>query len=302
MYDVIIIGAGPAGLTAAIYAARFGLSTLILEKQMPGGQLYLTETIENYPGFKKPVLSSELGENMRVQAETFGAKIISEEVKELSGKSPFKVKTDENTYESKTIIIATGVLPKTLNVAGEDKLRAKGISYCGICDAPLFRDKDIVVVGGGNTAVEEALLLARFAKSIKLLHRRDELRAVKILQKRLLGNSKIEVLWNTVAEEFIGENKLEAVKIKNVKTQNITQVSADGAFIFVGAEPQTSFLKKTFKLDKEGFIKTKDDLSTSMKGIFVSGDCRSGAWRQVVVACSEGALAASAADKYLQIK
>lgn len=302
MHDVIIIGAGPAGLAAGIYSGRFGLKTLVLEKQLAGGQLFLTESIENYPGFKKPVSSSELGENMRVQAETFGAKIISEEVKEISGKSPFKVKTDDNTYESKAIIIATGVLPKTLNVPGEDKLRARGISYCGICDAPLFKDKDIVVVGGGNTAAEEALLLARFAKSIKLLHRRDELRAVKILEKRIFDEPKIEILWSTVAEEFIGEDKLKSVKIKNVKTQKIITIPADGAFIFVGAQPQTSFLKKTIKLDTQGFIKTKEDFSTSCRGIFAVGDCRSNAWRQVVVACSEGAQAANSAYNYILTK
>lgn len=302
MYDVIIIGAGPAGLSAAIYAGRAGLKTLILEKTSPGGQTLLTDAVENYPGLKKPISTQELSENMLAQAKEFGAELKIEEVIEINPKQKFQIKTNEGVYEAKTIIIAVGVMPKQLGISAEARLRARGISYCGICDAPLFKNKDIVVVGGGNTAAEETLILARFAKSIKVIHRRDKLRAAKILQERLFKNPKIEIIWNTVAEEFIGENKLEAVKIKNVKTQAITQIKAEGAFIFVGAIPQTSFLKNMLPLDPEGFIITKENLLTSIEGIFAAGDCRSSALRQIVAACAEGARAALEAEKYLAKK
>lgn len=301
MYDLIIIGAGPAGLTAAIYAGRSRFKTLVLEKVGVGGQVALTETIENFPGFPGGINSCELIEKFKKQAEEFGAEIKLGEVLEINIKDKIKfIKTHEQTYETKTLILATGAQPKNLNIPGEKEFANKGVSYCGTCDGPFFKNKEIVVVGGGDTALEEALYLTRFAKKVNILHRRDKLRAAKILEEHAGENSKIQFVLESIPLEILGENSVTGIKIKNVKTNTESILSCQGIFIFVGLKPNTSFLKDITKLDEEGYILTNENLAVSENGIFACGDCRKKQFRQIVTACGEGAAAAHSVSKYLE--
>ncbi len=304
-YDVIIIGGGPAGLTAALYASRARLKTLLIESFLTPGQAIVTDHIENYPGFPEGINGFKLIEKFKKQAELFGTKFKVEDVKAIESYeekkySGWKVKTKDKLYSSLSLIIATGASPKKLNVPGEDVLKGRGVSYCATCDGPLYKDKHVVVMGGGDTAVEEALFLAKFAKKVTLVHRRDCLRATKILQERILSNRKIEILWNSKIIEIIGKTKVTAVKLHNIKTKKEEDVSCDGVFIFIGYIPNADFTRGVVKLDKDGYILTDDDMATSKKGIFSCGDCRKKLLRQIITACGDGATAAFSAQHYVE--
>lgn len=304
MHEVIIIGAGPAGLTAGLYTGRYGLKTLILEKMAPGGQILFSPAIENFPGFPGGIAPEDLISRLKKQVEDVGVKIELEEVKEILLPDEAKplfyhVKTTENIYETKTIIIATGAEAKRLGVGGEEKFLGRGVSYCGVCDAPLFKDKEIVVIGAGNRAVEEAIFLSGYARKVTLIHRRMSLRAAKILEEKAGKNPRINFLLDTVVEEIYGKTQVEGLKIKNVKTGATSEVNCQGVFIFVGITPNTAFLRKQLQMDALGFIITDEELRTSKDGIFACGDCRRKSLYQVINACGEGAVAADACQKYL---
>ncbi len=300
MRDLIIIGAGPAGLTGAIYAGRFKLDTLVFEKMSAGGQILLSPSIENYPGFGEGVSTFELMDKFKKQVADLGLSIRDQEVLEVipSGKF-YQVRAQGESFEAKAVIIASGAKSKRLGVRGEDKFIGRGVSYCGTCDGPLFKDKDIVVVGGGDRAIEDAIFLANYAKSIHLVHRRAEFRAAKILVDKLESNPKVKLVLDSVVEEVTGESKVSAVKIRNVKTLKESTICCEGIFIFVGIIPDTGFVKNLLETDKFGFIITDRTMRSSREGIFACGDCVSKSLYQVVNACGEGAVAADSAHKYL---
>lgn len=304
-YDVIIIGGGPAGLTAALYTSRARLKTLLIETYSVLAQAVITDHIENYPGFPDGISGFELIGKFKKQVEKFGAEFKVEDVKGIisykeKGYNGWKIKTDDKTYSSLSLIIASGARPKKLNIVGEDRLQGKGISYCATCDGPLYRDKNIVLIGGGDAAVEEALFLTKFGKKITLIHRRDRLRAAKVLQERVFSNKKIEVIWDSKPIEIVGEDRIRSVKVKNIKTKKEQDICCDGAFIFIGYIPNTDFIKGLIKLDKNGYIVTDDKMATSKKGVFSCGDCRQKVLRQVVTACGDGAQAAFSTQQYVE--
>jgi thioredoxin reductase (NADPH) len=298
MHDLIIIGAGPAGLTAALYAGRSRLKTIVLEKMTIGGRILMTETIENFPGFSGGISTEELIKRMEEQVRSLGINIELEGVLELDCRTK-TVKTNANTHRAESIIIASGARPKKLGAPGESRLIGKGISYCATCDGPLYKNKDVVVVGGGNAVAEEALYLARFAKSVKIIHRRDELRASLILQERLKGDEKIGFILSSVVTEIIGADKVRSIKIKDLKAVQERVIDCDGIFVYIGYEPETDFVKGQLRLDESGFIITDEQMQTSGDGIFACGDCRKKSLYQVITACSDGAIAADSAYKYM---
>lgn len=300
MHDLIIIGAGPAGLTAGLYAGRFKLDTLIFEKMSIGGQILLSPSIENYPGFPKGLSTLELIEKFKRQVLDLGLQIEEQEALEiLPGEKYYQVKTQSANFQTKAVIIASGARPKRLEVKGEDRFIGRGVSYCATCDGPLFKNKDILVVGGGDRAIEDAIFLANYASSIHLVHRRNEFRAAKILVDKLKQNPKVKFILDSVVEEVIGENKVSAVKIRQVKTLKESVINCAGIFIFVGITPDTGLVKNLLETDKSGFIITDQTMRTSRGGIFACGDCLSKSLYQVVNACGEGAVAADSAHKYL---
>jgi thioredoxin reductase (NADPH) len=300
MYDVIIIGSGPAGLTAAIYAGRGGLKTLMIAGLSFGGQLMLTSEVENFPGFKDGVLGPELMDNMTKQAERFGAETVYEEASEVDfSKKPFKVKAGDAVYEGKAVIIATGASPRWLGVEGEQRLRGRGVSVCATCDAAFFRDKVAVVVGGGDTALQEALELARFVSQVKVVHRRDQLRASSILQERARRNPKVEFVWNSIVQEILGEAKVEGVRLKRTDTGEETTMKCDAVFVAVGYEPNTQVFRGKVELDEKGYVAVKEGTRTSVEGVFVAGDVHDQRYRQAITAAGEGCKAALDAQKYL---
>lgn len=298
MYDLLIVGAGPAGLTAALYAGRSRLKTLMLEKIGVGGRILMTEVIENFPGFVDGIHTVDLIKRMQEQVKNLGVNIALEEVLEIDCKLK-SVKTNAGTYSADAIIIATGAHPRKLGVPGEDKLTGRGVSYCATCDGPLYRDKFVVIVGGGDAMAEEALYLTRFAKSVNIIHRRDQLRASAILQEKLKENKKINFNLSYLITEIIGSGKVEAVKTKDLNISQEKIIPCDGIFIYVGHIPDTAFVKDKLRLDEVGFIITGEDMSTSQDGIFACGDCRKKTLYQVVTACGDGAVAADSAYKYL---
>lgn len=298
VYDLIIIGAGPAGLTAALYAGRSRLKTLMLEKIGVGGRILLTEVIENFPGFAEGIKTLDLIKRMQEQVTNLGVNIALEEVSEIDCKLK-TVKTSAATYSADAIIIATGAQPKKLGVPGEDRLTGKGVSYCATCDGPFYRDKHVVIVGGGNAMAEEALYLTRFAKSVNIIHRRGELRASPILQEKLRENKKINFILGSVITEISGKTMVEAVKIKDLNTSQEKAIPCEGIFVYIGYNPDTVFVKGKLNLDETGFIITAEDMSTACEGIFACGDCRKKSLYQVVTACGDGAIAADSAYKYL---
>lgn len=309
MHDVIIIGAGPAGLSAALYAARFRLKTLVLEKMVAGGQILLSERIENYPGFPGGIPTQDLIANMKKQIEELGVNIeIDEAVQLIPEKDAqghfYTVKCKSNSYSCRSVIIATGASPKKLNVKGEDRFIGRGVSYCGTCDGPLFRDKEVAVIGGGNTAIEEALFLTNYAAKVSIIHRRQQFRASKILEEKARANPKINFILDSVIEEIAGQDRVEAVAIRNVKTGAASNFSCQGVFIFVGIEPNTGFVKNLLNIEESGFIMTDHALQSCRQGLFACGDCLKKNLYQVITACAEGALAADSAHKYIlsQIK
>jgi len=308
-YDVIIIGGGPAGLTAALYTARAGLKTLLLEKIAPGGQAAFAWTIENYPGFPEGIGGPELMERIHKQAEKYGLEIKSGEVVKVNLSSENKcskrewekiINTEKEEYKTTALIVATGTRPRKLEVPGEERLIGKGVSYCATCDGPLFKNRKVVVAGGGNTAVKEALFLSKFAEKITLIHRRDKLRAGKISEERAVSNPKIEFLWKSVVTEILGETEVKGVKVRNLDTGKDLTLEVKGVFVHVGSVPNSRFLKGVVEMDKEGFIITDENMETSVKGIYACGDVRKKLLRQVVTACGEGATAGFVAGQYVR--
>ena len=304
MHDLIIIGAGPAGLAAALYAGRFRMNTLVLEKMACGGQIILSSTIENYPGFPGGISTFDLIEKFKKQVEDLGVPIENKEALQIkpnleSGKISYEIKTQDSLLKAKSIIVASGAQPKTLGIEGESKFLGKGVSYCGTCDGPLFRDKEVVVVGGGDRAIEEAIFLSSYAKKVFLVHRRAGFRAAKIVEDKAKANPKINFILESTIEGIFGGGKVEGVRIKNVKTNAIKELAVQGIFIFVGIIPNTLFLKGVVETDELGFIVTKHEMKASREGIFACGDCCKKSLYQVVTACGEGAIAADSAHKYL---
>jgi thioredoxin reductase (NADPH) len=300
-YEVIIIGGGPAGLTAGLYTSRSRLNTLLIEIGLLGGQMTTTEVIENYPGFPQGITGDELSRLMEEQAKRFGLEVASEEVVEVEREGDVKVvKANDSTYRCKALIICTGNEWRKLGSPGEKEFTGKGVSYCATCDGAFFQDSQIVVVGGGDSALTEALYLTKFAKELTILHRRDALRGTKIYQERVFANPKIKMLWSTVIQEIKGDSVVRSILVKNVKTGEISEINTEGVFLFVGLSPRTEFLKGLVKLDEGGYIMTDENCETSVKGIFAAGDCRKKLLRQVSTAVGDGAIAAFAAEKYLE--
>lgn len=300
IYDLIILGAGPAGLTAAIYALRYGLKTLVLERASIGGQIIISEKIENYPGFSS-ISTQELMSRMQKQAENLGMRVEYEEVEKIELKNEKKIVYTSfgKQYKSLSLIIATGGEEKKLGVKGEKKFTGRGVSYCATCDAPFFKDKEVIAAGGGNTAIEESLYLTKFARKVYLIHRRGMLRAEKILQQRVEKNPKIQPILKTVVQEIYGDSKVEGVKLKNLSSNELINLSCSGVFIFIGLQPNTKFLQNLVQLNEGGYIKTNKNLETNIKGIFACGDVRENLLKQVVIACGEGAQAAFVAKEYI---
>lgn len=299
MYDLIIIGGGPAGLTAGIYACRARLNTLLLEKTYLGGQILLSNMVENYPGFLE-ISGAELMEKIIQQSKKFSLSVIMEEVVKLEIKEELYLPyTRNNHYDARTIILASGVRPKTLGIKREKELIGKGVSYCAVCDGPLFRDKVVAVVGGGNAAVKESLFLAGICRKVYLIHRRKVLRAEKILQERIFHHPKIEICWESLPEEILGKDQVEGIVLRDLKKNRYQQIIVEGVFIYVGMEPNTDFVPPEIKKDSRGFIITGENLETSQPGIFAAGDCRAKLLRQVATAVGDGALSAAAVEDYL---
>jgi len=301
LYDVIIIGSGPAGLTAATYAGRAGLETLVVAGVTFGGQLMLTGGVENFPGFPEPILGPELVDKMRKQAERFGAKFLFQDATAADFSSkPFKVKVGSQIFEAKSVIIATGASARWLGLESEARLRGKGVSSCATCDAPFFREKKVVVIGGGDTAVDEALALTKYAREVTLVHRRNELRATKILQDRAFSNKKISFVWDSIVEEIIGKNKVEGIRVRNVKTGEESEIVTDAVFVAIGHKPNTDIFKGQIELDNNGYIMIRDETKTSVEGVFAAGDVRDPRYRQAITAAGSGCKAALDARKYIE--
>jgi len=301
LVDVLILGSGPAGLAAALYAARAELKPLVLTGMELGGQAALTNTIENYPGFPEGVGGAQLGELFQKQAEHFGARIELELATEVDlSKRPFTVKTYDHEYLAKTLVITTGASPNHLNIPGETELTGRGVSYCATCDGWFFKGKKVVVVGGGDSAVEEALFLTRYASSVTIIHRRDALRAGAILQHRAKENPKVKFIWNSVITDVIGEDAVKAVCLKNVLTGEETEFPADGVFIFIGHTPNTQLFKDQIEMDERGYIKADLLMQTSVPGVYAAGEVMDPNYRQVVTSAGMGAAAAIQATKFLE--
>ncbi len=300
MEDLIIIGSGPAGMTAAIYAARLKIKTRVFEKFSYGGQILLSPTIENYPGFPEGISTFDLMEKFKSQLCDLGIEIENRNVTEiLKEKDCYYVKTDSGNFESQAVIIASGAAPKRLGVKGEEEFTGRGVSYCGTCDGPLFKNKEIFAVGGGDRALEDALFLTNYADKVYLLHRRNEFRASGILVDKVKSNNKIKLVLDSVLEEISGKEKVSGVRVKNLKSQELSSFNCDGVFIFVGIVPNTAFLKDLVKMDESGFVIINQEMQTSREGVFACGDCAKKSLYQVISACGEGATAADSAHKYL---
>ncbi len=302
--DVLIIGSGPAGYTAAIYAARAGRTVHLITGAQQGGQLIITPSIENYPGFAKPISGTELMEQMRMQVESMGVQIICDTIETVDfSKVPFKMTGETGQiYEGKTVIIATGATAKWLQIPGETEYRGKGVSACATCDGFFFKNKDVVVVGGGNVAVEDAIFLTNFAKSVTLIHRRDELRAEKILQKRFFDNPKTKIIWDSIVTEIIGDDsRVTKLKLQNIKNENISYVDTDGVFVAVGHQPNTSIFRGHIELNEIGYVATTKSSSvfTSVNGIFAAGDVCDPIYRQAITSAAQGCIAGIEADRFL---
>jgi thioredoxin reductase (NADPH) len=303
VYDVVIIGSGPAGLTAAVYSGRALLKTLVIAGTMPGGQLMLTTEVENFPGFEQPILGPDLILRTTKQAERFCAEFVQDDAVGVDFKtSPFKISTSRGTYESNAVIIATGANAKWLGLESETRLRGKGVSSCATCDGFFFRGKETVTVGGGDVAVEDTIFLTKFVNHAMIVHRRDQLRASKILQDRAFKNPKISFMWDSVVEEILGQQKVEGVRVRNLKTGKQDVLKCDGVFVAIGHQPNTTIFQGQIELDQKGYIVTKQGTATSVEGVFACGDVNDFRYRQAVTAAGEGCRAAMDAEDYLAKK
>ena len=299
MYDTIIIGSGPAGMTAALYAARSNLKVALLERGIPGGQMNNTSDIENYPGYAN-ISGPELAEKMFEPLEKLGVEHLFGYVKKIEDHGNVKkVFTEDEVFETKTVIIASGAFHRQLGVLGEEELNSRGVSYCAVCDGAFFRDEDLLVVGGGDSAVEEAVFLTRFAKTVTIIHRRDELRAQKVLQDRAFANEKIRFIWGSVVKEIKGDKRVSSVIVENVKTGEISEHEFGGVFIYVGLEPVSEFVKDLGITNEAGWIVTDNHMKTAISGIYAIGDVREKNLRQVTTAVGDGAIAGQEVYKYI---
>ncbi|MBU2063155.1 MAG: thioredoxin-disulfide reductase [Candidatus Omnitrophica bacterium] len=300
LYDLVIVGAGPAGLTACLYALRFRGDVLLVDKLAPGGYLGVIGKLENYPGFAEPITGQELLDRIMGQLKQYDFNFQAFETEDVrkTADNYWQLKGRDESLFAKTVIIATGSSHKQLGARGEEEFKGKGVSYCATCDGPLYNKQDVVVIGGGNTALEEALLLTRFAATVTIIHRRDQFRADQILRERVAGNKKIKILMDSVCTEIVGELQVAAVKVKD-KSGTVKDILCRGVFISVGMSPQTRFLKDIVDTDSEGYIVADEHMRTKAAGVFAAGDCRNGALRQVITACADGAVAANSAWAYL---
>ena len=299
-YEVIVIGGGPGGLTAGLYTSRAGLKSLLLERGLVGGQMMNATLIENYPGFPGGISGAELGSLMHQQAVKYGLEVLTAEVTELGQGESYTVSTTEGSFEAATLIIAAGSEYRKLGVAGEERLAGHGVSYCATCDGFLFRDLEVAVVGGGDTAITDALELSRQAKRVYIIHRRDQLRAGQVLQERAFAHPKLEFIWDTVVEEVLGEKLLSGLKLRNVKTGQQSTLKVGGVFVAIGLIPNSRGFFNILELDDAGYIVTDETMATSAPGIFAAGDIRRNSPRQIAAAVGDGVTAAMSAFKYLQ--
>ncbi len=299
-FDVVIIGAGPSGYTAGIYCSRAGYDTLILSGILPGGQLVNTTEVENFPGFENGIMGPDLMLDMRKQCQRMGTTIIDDEAVDVDfRRKPLKVLTASEEYEGRAIIIATGANPRKLGLQGEQTFGGKGVSYCATCDGPFFRNQEIIVVGGGDSAIEEATFLTKFGSTVHVVHRRGELRASKVMQERAFNNSKLKFHWDSEVADIKGEQKLQQVVIKNLKTHEEQTINAGGLFVAIGHEPNTKLFKNQVELDEEGYVVLKNKTQTSIEGVFAAGDVHDRSYRQAITAAAFGCMAAIDVDKYL---
>lgn len=299
-YEVIIIGSGPAGYTAAVYTSRAKLDTLLISGSLPGGQLMTTSEVENYPGFPNGIFGPELMMNMRQQAERFGAKLLDDEVVEVNFKKrPFGIKTHGQEFRSESVVICTGASPRKLGLRAEQEFAGRGISYCATCDGPFFKGEDIAVVGGGDTAIEEATFLTKFGKSVKIIHRKDFLRASKILQEKAFENPKIDFVWDHVVSDISGNKKINSISVRNLRTGEERKIPVGGLFVAIGHEPNTSIFKGQLELDDRGYIVLTKNTRTSVDGVFAAGDVHDYRYRQAITAGGFGCMAALDVEKWL---
>lgn len=299
-YDVIIIGAGPAGYTAGIYSARAGWETLLLSGILPGGQLVNTTDVENYPGFEKGIMGPDLMIEMRKQTERMGTTIVDDEAVNVDFKhKPFKVLTSSDEFEGKAVIVATGASPRTLGLEGEKTFGGKGLSYCATCDGPFFKNQELIVVGGGDSAMEESTFLTKFASKVHIIHRRDKLRASQIMQERAFENPKIEFHWNSKLKEIKGNEKVQEVVISNNQKKEDTTMKVGGVFVAIGHIPNTKLFENQLEMDENGYIVLKEKMQTSIEGVYAAGDAHDHRYRQAVTAAGFGCMAAIEVDKYL---
>ncbi|MEM0030386.1 MAG: thioredoxin-disulfide reductase [Candidatus Nitrosocaldus sp.] len=302
-YSVIILGSGPAGLTAAIYTARAKLDTLVISGNLPGGQLMNTGTVENFPGFPHGIFGPELMMNMRAQAERFGATMLDDVATSVDFMhNPFIINTVDKRFEADAVIIATGASPRKLGLKSEERFAGKGVSYCATCDGPFFKGEDLVVVGGGDSAVEEALFLTKFANRVQIVHRRDRLRASKILQDRAFTNPKISFVWNSIVEDILGDRKVNAVLIRDIRNDKQYELKCGGVFVAIGHEPNTQIFKGQIDMDEYGYIRVRDHTKSNIEGVFVAGDVHDPVYRQAVTAAGFGCMAALDVERYLAEK
>jgi len=299
-YDVIIIGGGPAGLAAGLYAARAGLKSLLVEQGVFGGQIVNARLVENYPGFPEGISGTELGEFMRRQATKYGLETLNTEVTGVRAGNAYEVSTSEGNIQAKSIIIAAGAEYRKLDVTGEERLSGRGVSYCATCDGFFFRDREVAVVGGGDTAITDALELTQHCSKVYIIHRRDQLRATKAMQEKAFSQPKIELVWNTVVQEIVGDKMLSSLRLQNVKTGESSDLEVDGIFVAVGLKPNSQVFSQLVTVDEVGFIVTDELMRASAPGIFAAGDIRHNSFRQVITAAGDGAGAAMSAFKYVK--